>query len=143
MKIIEEITRRLKLAMLNRDASRRDVLRFVKGKLDLMKPNLPDTEVARVIRGLIKEGNEIPTMFTEVEMAELKDLIKWSIDSGVIPVMLSREQILGVLKETPEIIDQIRLATDENKAMGPAMRVLKSKGVDSEDVRAVIQSIRG
>jgi uncharacterized protein YqeY len=143
MKILEEINRRLKVAMLARDTVRKDVLRFVKGKLDLMKPNLPDAEVHKILRGLLKEAAEIPTMFTQGETDEIADLTLWAVMNDVVPALMTQSEILEVIKASPETVERIKAAPDENKAMGPAMGLLKGKVVEVVDVKAVINVIRG
>jgi hypothetical protein len=82
------------------------------------------------MRGILREAKAGPTSFSEAELALLRE---W------VPPTLSPEQIAEALGP---VVDQIKAAPKDGMAMGIAMKALSGKPVESDDVKAVITSLR-
>lgn len=128
--IFETVKQRITQATKARDQPRKDVYRFVKGKLDLL-PKLDDESAIKVIRTLLKDAKENPTQFTQLEVDEMNSLV---------PSLFDIDQTLAALDETAR--EGIRSAKADNQALGVAMKNLKGKPVDSEIVRYVVLKLR-
>lgn len=128
--IFETVKQRITLATKARDQPRKDIYRFLKGKMDLL-PKLDDETATKVIRTLLKDAKENPTQFSPLEVAEMESLV---------PALFDIDQTLAALDEAAR--ESIRSAKADNQALGLAMKTLKGKPVDSEIVRYVVTKLR-
>lgn len=127
--IYESIKDRLTIAIRNRDQPRKDIFRFLKGRLDQTVG--PTDEVAtKLIRSLLNEAKENPTAFSAVEVAEMSDLV---------PSLLTEEKTLEGLVA---VLDDMAAAKNDGQAMGIAMKALKGLPVDSEIVKQIVARTR-
>lgn len=128
--IYETIKTRMVLAIKNREQARKDLYRFLKGKLDQVD-NPTDEVATKLIRSLLKEAEANPGCFTGEDMQEMRDLV---------PSLLDLQQTLALLSE--EVQGSIRTAKAEGQAMGLAMKNLKGQPVDAEVVKYIVLKLR-
>lgn len=129
--IFETVKQRITTATKARDQPRKDIYRFLKGKMDLL-PKLDDESATKVIRNLLKDAKENPTQFSELEVTEMNSLV---------PSLLDFDQTLAALDET--VREAIRTAKSDGHAQGVAMKNLKGKPVDPDNVRSIVSTLRG
>ena len=89
-----------------------------------------DADAVKKMRGILREAKAGPTTFSEEEIALLRE---W------VPQTLGPEQIATALVA---VRDQIKAAPKDGMAMGIAMKALAGLQVESEDVKAVVTSLR-
>jgi uncharacterized protein YqeY len=131
MTIVERMRAELPQAMKARDAVKTGFLRYWIAQLTLGSgAEMPDADAIRKMRGILKEAKAGPTSFSAEELELLRH---W------VPQSMSREQIAEKLGP---LIDQIKQAPNEGRAMGIAMKGLAGEPIDSEDVKAVVASLR-
>jgi uncharacterized protein YqeY len=131
MTIVQKMRVQLTEAMKARDAVKTSFLRYWIAQLTLgTGAEVPDDEAIKKMRGILKEAKAGPTSFTEQELALIR---QW------VPPALGREQIAEALAP---VRDQIRAAPKDGMAMGIAMKALAGHPVESDDVKAVVTSIR-
>jgi uncharacterized protein YqeY len=118
-------------SMKARDTVRTGFLRYWIAQLTLgTGAEVSDDEAIKKMRGVLKEAKSGPTSFSEQELALIRD---W------VPASLGPEQIAETLAP---VRDQIRSATKDGMAMGIAMKALSGQPVESDDVKAVVASLR-
>ena len=128
--IYETIKDRMVVAMKAKDQPRKDIFRFLKGKLDQMdKPT--DEAATKLIRSLLKEAEANPGSFSVLEVQEMNDLV---------PALLDLNQTLALL--TDEVKESVRTAKAEGQAMGVVMKTLKGHPVDAEVVKYIVLKLR-
>jgi len=131
MTIVQKMRAQLTESMKARDAVRTQFLRYWIAQLTLSSGGeMPDADAIKKMRGVLKEARTGQTTFTPEELALIEE---W------VPASLTREQIAEALAP---VADQIRSAPKEGMAMGAAMKALAGRQVDSDDVKAVIASLR-
>ena len=131
MTIIERMRAELKAAMKARDPVKTGFLRYWIAQFTLSSgAELADAEAVKKMRGVLKEAKSGPTSFSEQELTLLRD---W------VPPTLSTEQIAAALVPVREAI---KSAPKDGMALGIAMKALAGQDVDSDDVKAVVASIR-
>jgi uncharacterized protein YqeY len=131
MTIVQKMRAQLTQSMKARDAVRTGFLRYWIAQLTLgTGAEMSESDAIKKMRGVLKEARTGVTTFTPQEL----DLIReW------IPPTLTSEQIAEALAP---IAEQIKNAPKEGMAMGLAMKALAGQQVDSDDVKAVIATIR-
>jgi uncharacterized protein YqeY len=118
-------------SMKARDTVRTGFLRYWIAQLTLgTGAEVSDEEAIKKMRGILREAKAGPTSFSEQELALIRD---W------VPASLSPEQIAEALVPVRE---QIKAAPKDGMAMGIAMKALSGTPVESEDVKAVVASLR-
>jgi uncharacterized protein YqeY len=131
MSIVKRMRAQLTDAMKARDSVRTNFLRYWIAQFTLgTGAEVPDNDAIKKMRGVLKEAKAGPTTFSAEELALIRD---W------VPPTLSQEQITEALAP---VSDQIKTAPKEGMAMGIAMKALAGQQVDSEDVKAVVASLR-
>jgi hypothetical protein len=114
-----------------RDAVRTGFLRYWIAQLTLgTGAEVADDDAIKKMRGILKEAKAGPTSFSEQELALIRE---W------VPAALTCEQIADALVP---VRDQIKAAPKDGMAMGIAMKALATQPVESDDVKAVVASLR-
>lgn len=131
MTIVQRMRSQLTESMKARDAVRTQFLRYWIAQLTLgTGAEVSDADAVKKMRGVLKEAKTGQTTFTAEELKLLED---W------VPASLGREQIAEALAP---VADQIKAAPKDGMAMGLAMKALAGAVVDSDDVKAVVASLR-
>jgi uncharacterized protein YqeY len=131
MTIVERMRIELRAAMKARDPVKTGFLRYWITQFTLGSgAELADAEAVKKMRGVLKEAKAGPTSFSEQELALLRD---W------VPPTLSPEQIAAALVPVREAI---KAAPKDGMALGIAMKALAGQVVDSDDVKAIVASLR-
>ena len=131
MTIAQRMRSQLAEAMKSRNTVKTSFLRYWIAQLTLgTGEELSDVDAIKKMRGILREAKAGPTSFSEAELALLRE---W------VPPTLSPEQIAEALGP---VVDQIKAAPKDGMAMGIAMKALSGKPVESDDVKAVITSLR-
>jgi uncharacterized protein len=131
MSIVKRMRAQLTESMKARDTVRTSFLRYWIAQLTLgTGEEMSDENAVKKMRGVLKEAKTGVTTFTQQELALMRD---W------IPATLTTDQIAKALAG---VADQIKAAPKEGMAMGIAMKTLAGQPVDSDDVKAVIASLR-
>jgi hypothetical protein len=131
MTIVQKMREKLRESMKARDAVQTQFLRYWIAQLTLGSgAEVADAEAVKKMRGVLKEAKSGQTTFSPEELALIE---QW------IPPALGREQVAELLAP---VADQIKAAPKEGMAMGIAMKALAGQAVDSDDVKAVVASLR-
>ncbi len=131
MSIVAQMRTKLTEAMKARDTLRTNFLRYWIAQLTLgTGAEVADAEAIKKMRGVLKEAKSGPTTWSAAEIALIHE---W------VPATMTREQIESALSA---VVDQIKSAPKDGMAMGIAMKSLAGQQVDSDDVKAVVASIR-
>ena len=131
MTIVERMRVQLREAMKARDAVKTGFLRYWIAQLTLATgAEVADADAVKKMRGILREAKAGPTTFSEEEIALLRE---W------IPPTLGPEQIAAALVS---VRDQIKAAPKDGMAMGIAMKALAGQQVESDNVKAVVASLR-
>ncbi|MGC8643697.1 MAG: GatB/YqeY domain-containing protein [Isosphaeraceae bacterium] len=131
MTIVQRMRAQLADAMKARDTVKTGFLRYWIAQLTLgTGAEVSDEEAVKKMRGILKEAKAGPTSFSAEELALIRD---W------VPPSLTPEQIAAALEG---VHDKIRAAPKDGMAMGIAMKTLAGQPVDSDDVKAVVASMR-
>ncbi len=132
MTIVQKMRSQLAPAMKARDAEKTAFLRYWIAQLTLgTGEEMADADAIKKMRSVLKEAKGGATSFTADELERIRE---W------VPAGLSPDQIRD---ELAPVADQIRAAPKDGMAMGIAMKTLAGKPVESEDVKAVVEEIRG
>lgn len=132
MTIVQRMRANLTEAMRARDATRTQFLRYWIAALTKGDgTETSEAEAVNKMRGVLKEAKGGTTTFTAEEIALLQE---W------VPPTLTQEQVAELLAPSQ---DAIKGAAKDGIAMGLAMKALAGQQVDSQDVKAVVASIRG
>jgi uncharacterized protein YqeY len=114
-----------------RDTARTNFLRYWIAQLTLgTGAEMSDVDAIKKMRGVLKEAKSGLTTFSPEELAMIRE---W------VPPTMSSEQITAALAP---VADQIKAAPKDGMAMGIAMKALAGQAVDSDDVKAVIATLR-
>lgn len=131
MTIVERMRAKLAESMKARNTVQTQFLRYWIAQLTLGTGlAMSDADAIKKMRSVQKEAKAGPTSFSPEEIALLQE---W------LPPTLSREQVAAALEAVTE---QIKSAPKEGMAMGIAMKTLAGQPADSDDVKAVIASLR-
>ena len=131
MTIVQKMRAQLTEAMKARDAVRTQFLRYWIAQLTAATgAELSDADAVKKMRGVLKEAKGGQTSFTPEELALIE---QW------LPATMTRDQVADFLGP---LADQIRKAPKDGIAMGIAMKSLVGYEVDSDDVKAVVASLR-
>ena len=132
MTIARRMRDALKDSMKARDSIRTNVLRYWIAQLTLgTGDEMNDADAVKKMRGVLKEAKSGQTTWTADEVAIISE---W------VPPSLGPDQIRELLAPVTEAI---KGAPKEGMAIGLAMKAIGGQPVDSDDVRAVVASIRG
>ncbi len=131
MSMVQRMRAQLGESMKARDAVRTGFLRYWIAQLTLgTGAEMSDADAIKKMRGVLKEARTGQTTFSPEEVALLQE---W------LPPTLTPDQIAQALAPAAE---QIKAAPKEGMAMGIAMKTLAGQPVDSDDVKAVVASLR-
>jgi uncharacterized protein YqeY len=131
MTIVQRMRAKLGESMKARDQVRTQFLRYWIAQLTLSDgTEVSDADGIKKMRGVLKEAKSGQTSFSAEEIALMAE---W------VPASLGREQIAEALAPHAEAI---KSAAKEGMAMGIAMKALAGQPVESDDVKAVIASLR-
>src|SRR5262249_4166435 len=129
--IVQRMRAQLPEAMKARDTVRTNFLRYWIAQLTLgTGAEMSDAEAIKKMRGALKEAKSGLTTFSSEEPAMIRESV---------PPTMSPEQISAALASAA---DQIKAAPKDGMAMGIAMKALAGQPVDSDDVKAVIATLR-
>ena len=132
MTIVEKMREQLKASMKARDAVRTNFLRYWIAQLTLgTGAEVADADAVKKMRGVLKEAKTGQTTWTPEEVALIQE---W------VPPTLSPDRITEALAP---VVDQIKAAPKDGMAMGIAMKALAGEAVESDDVKAAVNAIRG
>lgn len=143
--LVEEIKKRVAVAVKEGDTVARDVLRLALGEIQTAEARknapLADEEAASALRKLIKSNEETLSALAadDGRVSALKKEI--AVLTSLLPAQLSVAQIVEALAaQTPAI----RAAGNDGQATGIAMKHLKSTGaaVSGAEVTAAVKQIR-
>src|SRR5271166_3138000 len=132
MTIVQRMRAKLTESMRSRDAVRTQFFRYWIAALTLGDgTEMAESQAINKMRSVLKEAKGGTTTFSPEEVALLQE---W------VPSNLSQAQISEALAP---VADAVKAAPKEGMAMGIAMKALAGQQVDSQDVKAVIASLRG
>ena len=143
--LIDDIKKRIIVAMKAKNTQERDILKVVLGDLQIQETrkgdDLTDAEAQQIIRKVIKGNGE---MITAVEDAAVVERMNQEIAilESLLPQSLSVEEIVAALGP---VADAVKAAGNDGQATGVAMKHLKSSGaeVQGKDVSAAVRQMRG
>ncbi|MDR3619112.1 MAG: GatB/YqeY domain-containing protein [Paludisphaera borealis] len=131
MTIVQKMRSQLAPAMKARDTAKLAFLRYWIAQLTLgTGAEMADADAVKKMRGVLKEARSGVTTFTA---EEINQLVEW------VPASLGLDQIREALGP---VADQIRAAPKDGMALGVAMKALAGQPVESEDVKAVVNTLR-
>lgn len=142
--LVDDIKKRITLAMKSGDAVARDVLRLALSEVQAAEARknapMPDDEAVSVVRKLIKSNEETIALTTDSERAEVLRKEIGAL-SALLPKQLSVDEIVEAL--APQR-DALKAAANDGQATGIAMKHLKASGasVSGNDVGAAVKRIR-
>ncbi|MEM6853341.1 MAG: GatB/YqeY domain-containing protein [Planctomycetota bacterium] len=143
--LIDDIKKRIIVAMKAKNTQERDILKVVLGDLQIQETrkgdDLTDAEAQQIIRKVIKGNGE---MITAVEDAAVVERMNQEIAilESLLPQSLSVEEIVAALGP---VADAVKAAGNDGQATGVAIKHLKSTGaeVQGKDVSAAVRQMRG
>lgn len=143
--LVEEIKKRVALAMKQGDAVTRDVLRLALGEIQTAEARknakLGEEDAAAALRKLIKSNEE--TLGALVAGDERIAALKREIEvlASLLPAQMNAAQIVAALAGQ---VDAIKAAGNDGQATGIAMKHLKASGasVSGAEVTAAVKQIR-
>jgi hypothetical protein len=142
---VDRIKEAVAAAMKARQTVAKDVLRTALGEIQTAEARdgsaLTDDAAQKIVRKLVKSNEE--TLAVTQDAATVAKLEEENrVLTALLPRSLGVDEIVQAL--TP-VKDAIAAAKADGPAMGVAMKQLKAEGasVESADVRAAVQQIRG
>jgi uncharacterized protein len=143
--LVEEIKKRVAVAMKQGDTVTRDVLRLALGEIQTAEARknaaLSDEESAAALRKLIKSNEETLAALAadDARVAVLKQ--ENQVLTSLLPAQLSIAQIVVALADQ---VAAIKAANNDGQATGIAMKHLKAAGaaVNGGDVTAAVKQLR-
>jgi uncharacterized protein len=141
--LVDELKKRITLAMKDRDEVAKDVLRVALGEIQTQEHRankvMSDEEGAAVVRRLIKSNEETLALSTGERATTLRREI--DILSALLPKRMTIDEIATALGAQREAI---RAAKSEGQATGLAMKHLKGTGAafDGADAAEAVKRIR-
>ncbi|MBB6428830.1 GatB/YqeY domain-containing protein [Algisphaera agarilytica] len=142
--LIDDIKKRIIVAMKAKNTQERDILKVVLGDLQIQETRkgeaLTDAESQQIIRKVIKGNNELLAAANDPAVAEKVGQENAILDS-LLPQSLTPEQIVEALAP---VADAVLAAGNDGQATGVAMKHLKSNGaeVQGQDVSAAVRQMR-
>ncbi|MEO0514027.1 MAG: GatB/YqeY domain-containing protein [Planctomycetota bacterium] len=143
--LIDDIKKRIIVAMKAKNTQERDILKVVLGDLQIQETRkgeaLTDAEAQQIIRKVIKGNNEMITAVDDPDVVERMNQEIAILDT-LLPRSLSVEDIVAALGP---VVDAVAAAGNDGQATGVAMKHLKSQGaeVQGKDVSAAVRQLRG
>ncbi|MBW6490183.1 MAG: GatB/YqeY domain-containing protein [Lentimicrobium sp.] len=145
MSLTEQINQDIKKAMLSREKEKLEALRAIKSALLLEITSeggkgeiTAETEI-KLLQKLVKQRREAAGIYTEQNRADLAFIENFQADiiSAYLPVQLSREELLPILKD-------IMAETGANsiKDMGKVMSAASAKLSGKADNKTISQLIK-
>lgn len=142
--LIDDIKKRIIVAMKAKNTQERDILKVVLGDLQIQETrkgqDLTDAESQQIIRKVIKGNNELLAASDDAAVAE-KVGQENAILESLLPQSLTPEQIVEALAP---VADAVLAAGNDGQATGVAMKHLKSTGaeVQGQDVSTAVRQMR-
>lgn len=143
--LVDDLKKRIAIAVKDGDSVARDVLRLALGEIQTAEARkntqLSDEEAAGALRKLVKSNEETLGLSGEGERATtLKKEIE--VLTSLLPKQMSVDEIVAALSSQ---VDAIKAAKADGQAVGVAMKHLKSTGasVTGNDVQVAVKKIRG
>ncbi len=143
--LIDDIKKRIIVAMKAKNTQERDILKVVLGDLQIQETRkaqaLTDAEAQQIIRKVIKGNQEMITAVDDPAVVERMNQ-EIAILETLLPRSLSLEAIVIALAP---VADAVKAAGNDGQATGVAMKHLKSQGaeVQGKDVSAAVRQLRG
>jgi uncharacterized protein YqeY len=132
MTIVQKMRSQLAPAMKARDTAKMAFLRYWIAQLTLgTGADMDDAEAVKKMRAVLKEARSGVTTFTAEEIDQLRE---W------VPASLSIDQVREALRP---VVDAIKSAPKDGMALGVAMKALAGQAVETEDVKTVVNDLRG
>ncbi|MDB5220366.1 MAG: hypothetical protein JWO86_8293 [Myxococcaceae bacterium] len=145
--LVEEIKKRVALAMKQGDTVARDVLRLALGEIQTAEARknapLSEEDAVAALRKLIKSNEEtlaaLATSPGDDRIAPLKSEVE--VLASLLPAQMNAAQIVAALAGQ---VDAIKAAGNDGQATGIAMKHLKASGaaVNGAEVTAAVKQIR-
>jgi len=142
--ILDEIRKRLGLAIKAKSDVEREVLRVALGEIQTLQTRTTrpptDEEVAQILRKLVKSNEETRAATTDEARREaLAQEI--GVLTSLLPVGPSLEELETALAP---VRDAIRAAGNDGQATGVAIKHLKAAGISAPggDVAAAVKAVR-
>ncbi|MEW6733257.1 MAG: GatB/YqeY domain-containing protein [Acidobacteriota bacterium] len=148
MSIVEQIGKDIIQAMKSKEQLRLDTLRMMKTALKNREidlgHSLDDPEAIKVLNTLVKQRREAAEQFTKGGRAELadKELTEAKIIETYLPVALSEEEILQVVRETIATLGATSIK-DMGAVMKAVMAKLAGQSVDGKIVNTIVRQQLG
>ena len=142
--LIDDIKKRVVLAMKAKNTQERDILKVVLGDLQIQETRkgdaLTDAEAQQIVRKVIKGNAEMSAALDDAGKIQTIQEENTILES-LLPQTLSVGQITEALAA---VVDAIKAAGNDGQATGVAMKQLKSTGaqVQGGDVAAAVRQIR-
>ena len=144
--LVEEIKKRVALAMRSGDTVTRDVLRLALGEIQTAeaRKNAPlgEEDAAAALRKLVKSNEETLGALPagDDRIAPLKREVEVLL--SLLPAQMNAAEIVAALAGQ---VDAIKAAGNDGQATGIAMKHLKASGaaVNGAEVTAAVKQIRG
>jgi uncharacterized protein YqeY len=141
--LLEEIKRRINLALRSGNTVEKEVLRVALGEIQTAEARgsaTTDESAAAVVRKLIK-SNEETIAATADEAAKRTLMQENAVLASLLPKSLGVPEIVEALAS---LRDAIRAAANDGQATGVAMKHLKASGavVSGKDVTEAVKQIR-
>jgi uncharacterized protein YqeY len=143
--LVEEIKKRVLVAMKSGDTVTRDVLRLALGEIQTAEANknapLSEEDAGGLLRKLIKSNREtlaaLPAGDERIEPLQ-KEI---EVLTSLLPAQMTVEQIVAALAGQ---VDAIKAAGNDGQATGIAMKHLKASGaaVNGAEVTAAVKQLR-
>ncbi len=142
--LIDELKKRIALAMKERDEVAKDVLRVALGEIQTQEHRVnkavTEEEAVAIVRKLVKSNDETMAASTGERAATLKR--ETELLTSLLPQRMSVEEISAALAPQREAICA---AKNDGQATGIAMKHLKSTGAafDGTDASEAVKRLRG
>ena len=142
--LIDDIKKRVVLAMKAKNTQERDILKVVLGDLQIQETRkgdaLTDAEAQQIVRKVIKGNAEMSAALDDAGKIQTIQEENTILES-LLPQTLSVGQITEALAA---VVDAIKAAGNDGQATGVTMKQLKSTGaqVQGGDVAAAVRQIR-
>lgn len=143
--LIDDIKKRIIVAMKAGQTQERDILKVVLGDLQISETrkfkDLTDAEAQAIVRKVIKGNREMIAAVDDPAVAQ-RMTQEIAILETLLPRSLSVEQIVVALAP---VADEVKAAGNDGQATGVAMKHLKPTGaqVQGKDVSAAVRQLRG
>lgn len=142
--LIDDIKKRIIVAMKAKNKQERDILKVVLGDLQIQETRkaeaLTDAEAQLIIRKVIKGNGEMINAVDDPEVIERMNQEIAILDT-LLPKSLTLDEIVAALAPVAEAV---KAAGNDGQATGVAMKHLKSNGaeVQGKEVSAAVRQLR-